>query len=95
MENRPKITGCKYATKEEAEEAHRKKVNERNKANSEKYKEYQRDYQRDIKNEKILLKAENLRLIEQNLYQQQRLCQTLINPPNIIVTPNFTLEIIR
>ena len=74
--------GCKYATEEEARLANLKNIKEHQK--QDKYKQYQRQYQKEYQRK--------LRQQKKELEQQLAIIQQL--QPNIIVTPNFILEIV-
>ena len=79
MKNQTSNRGYKYDTKKEADEIHRRKVNERNKLNKKEYndyqREYQREYQRKLREKNKVVEQQNTELIQSLLYQQQLLYQ--------------------
>lgn len=104
VENKPMSSGYKYHTVEEAYEANRRNIKEWKIKKRGEYNEYQKEYQRKLREKKKILEQQTAQLQQQllmyqqqlMLYQQQSTNQSQSNgQQKIIVTPNFTLEILN
>jgi uncharacterized protein YeaO (DUF488 family) len=93
VENQPVYRGWKYTTPEEARNVHNNRMKEWKINKKDQYNEYQRKYQRKLREKRQILEQQNAQLQQQLIMYQQQSQRS--EQQNIIVTPTLILEIIN